>query len=130
MCFVHDPQYQKVSFTPALRAFRGNHRVMRWRDGATAGEIVAGGKGAGDMLDQLNLPSGIALEWGGDMLIVDTGNHRVMRWREGSTAGEIVAGGKGAGNMLDQLCMPNPRNPCPFEIIESGRNCVITRTRY
>jgi len=31
-----------------------NHRIMRWRFGATEGELVAGGNGVGDALNQLN----------------------------------------------------------------------------
>ena len=39
-----------------------NNRVVRWRAGAREGEVVAGGNGSGDRLDQLSRPWGTAVE--------------------------------------------------------------------
>ena len=58
-----------------------NHRVIRWRAGARVGEMVAGGNGRGDRLDQLDWPTGIAVERDSAVLVVDKNNHRVVRWR-------------------------------------------------
>lgn len=84
-----------------------NHRVLRWTAGAQHGDIIAGGKGAGGRLDQLNYPRGVAIEHSGDVLIADTLNHRVVRWRRGAMRGEVVAGGEGPGYRIDQLNSPN-----------------------
>ncbi|CAF4614209.1 unnamed protein product, partial [Rotaria socialis] len=36
----------------------GNHRIMQWKNGDTTnGQVVAGGKGEGNGLHQLNLPT-------------------------------------------------------------------------
>ena len=40
---------------------KSGNRVTRWRRGSSHGEVVAGGKGRGDNLDQLNGPLGILL---------------------------------------------------------------------
>jgi len=82
-----------------------NHRVMKWRFGATEGELFAGGNGQGSALNQLNMPSGITVD-GDSLLISDTINHRVVRWRFGSTEGEIVFGGNGQGSTLKHMIFP------------------------
>ena len=50
---------------------------MRWRFGATEGELIAGGNGHGDALNQLYFPTDIAVD-SDTLLIADTGNNRVM----------------------------------------------------
>jgi hypothetical protein len=40
---------------------KSGNRVTRWRPGSSHGEVMAGGKGRGDNLDQLNGPLGILL---------------------------------------------------------------------
>ena len=74
-----------------------NNRVVRWAVGSEVGEVVAGGNGRGDRLDQLNRPGSVALERDGAVLVADTENHRVVRWRTGAREGEVVAGGNGQG---------------------------------
>ena len=69
-----------------------NHRVVRWREAAREGEVVAGGNGAGNRLDQLQKPGDVAVERDGAMLVVDTFNHRVVRWRAASREGEVSHG--------------------------------------
>ena len=49
-------------------------RVVRWRAGGVAREVVAG-NGQGDGLDQLDTPTGIAVERDGAVLVADYGNH-------------------------------------------------------
>ena len=36
-----------------------NHRVVRWVPGARHGEVVAGGRGQGSRVEQLNKPVGL-----------------------------------------------------------------------
>ena len=79
---------------------------MRWRFGATEGELIGGGNGKGSALNQLNNPVGITID-GDSILIADSANNRVMRWRFGATEGELVAGGNGLGSALNQLYCPH-----------------------
>jgi len=90
-----------------LVADSANHRVVRWTVSSQQGEVIAGGRGAGDRLDQLNCPRGVLVERSGDVLIADTLNHRVVRWRRGARRGEIIAGGAGQGYRRNQLDNPN-----------------------
>lgn len=87
----------------------GNHRVVRWarQSKECKGEVVAGGRGKGSGLHQLNYPRGIAYdEYTGAILVSDTLNHRVMRWFAGDSKGEVIAGGRGQGCRVDQLNKP------------------------
>ena len=62
-------------------ADRKNHRIVAWKVGATTGEILAGGKGAGNQLDQLNEPTDVIVDRETDsLLICEGGNRRLMRW--------------------------------------------------
>ena len=60
ICDICDPQFHargvsgQVWEHESQQTFDG---VMRLREGSTAGEIVAGGNGAGNMLDQLCMPN-------------------------------------------------------------------------
>ncbi|CAF4939741.1 unnamed protein product, partial [Rotaria socialis] len=71
-----------------------NHRIMQWKNGDTTnGQVVAGGKGAGNGLHQLDRPSDVLIDKETDSLIIcDWGNDRVLRWslRSGTTQGEIL----------------------------------------
>ncbi|CAF3396479.1 unnamed protein product, partial [Rotaria socialis] len=70
-----------------------NHRVMQWKNGDTTnGQVVAGGNGAGNGLNQLDHPTDVLIDKETDSLIIcDYGNRRVVRWfhRSGTTQGEI-----------------------------------------
>eukprot|EP00929_Paragymnodinium_shiwhaense_P113017 TRINITY_DN81282_c0_g1_i1.p1 TRINITY_DN81282_c0_g1~~TRINITY_DN81282_c0_g1_i1.p1 ORF type:complete len:308 (+),score=53.57 TRINITY_DN81282_c0_g1_i1:90-1013(+) len=97
-----------------------NHRIMRFMPGgAKEGICIAGGKGAGAGLDQLNHPRGLIVDYGcrfgvvpdeegnrRDLLIADTDNHRVVRWKWDARLGEVVCGGQGPGPGLNQLHGP------------------------
>ncbi|CAF3395698.1 unnamed protein product [Rotaria socialis] len=67
---------------------------MQWKNGDTTnGQVVAGGKGEGNGLHQLNGPTDVLTDKETDSLIVcDYGNRRVVRWsrRSGTTQGEIL----------------------------------------
>ncbi|CAF4255640.1 unnamed protein product, partial [Rotaria sordida] len=59
--------------------------------GATNGQVIAGGNGQGNRLDQLDRPTDVLIDKETDSLIIcDTG--RVVRWsrRSGTTQGEIL----------------------------------------
>jgi len=73
-------------------ADRSNHRIIKWKEGATSGEVVAGGNGQGDRNDQLNRPVNIIIDKETDSLIIcDYGNKRVVRWpRQNGTEGETI----------------------------------------
>ncbi|CAF1116229.1 unnamed protein product [Rotaria sordida] len=64
---------------------------MQWKMGDTNGQVVAGGNGQGNRLDQLHEPTDVLIDKETDSLIIcDTG--RVVRWsrRSGTTQGEIL----------------------------------------
>ncbi|CAF2067032.1 unnamed protein product [Rotaria magnacalcarata] len=71
-----------------------NDRILQWKKGDTTnGQVVAGGKGTGKKLHQLNIPTDVLIDKETDSLIIcDPGNLRVVRWsrRSGTTQGEIL----------------------------------------
>ncbi|CAF5161654.1 unnamed protein product, partial [Rotaria magnacalcarata] len=71
-----------------------NHRVMQWKNGDTTnGQVVAGDKGAGNGLNQLNGPTDVLIDKETDSLIIcDAEKERVVRWsrRSGTTQGEVL----------------------------------------
>ncbi|CAF1189844.1 unnamed protein product [Rotaria sordida] len=67
-------------------------RIVQWKTGDTNGQVVAGGNGEGNRLDQLNDPTDVLIDKAMDSLIIcDKKNQRVVRWsrRSGTTQGEI-----------------------------------------
>ncbi|CAF1389530.1 unnamed protein product, partial [Rotaria sordida] len=70
-----------------------NHRIVQWKIGDTKGQVVAGGKGKGNRLNQLNGPTDVLIDKETNSFIIcDYGNRRVVRWshRSGTTQGEIL----------------------------------------
>ena len=67
-----------------------NHRVTKWNRGASSGELVAGGKGAGNENDQLNNPTDIVVDKDGTMYISDTENQRIQKWFHNAQSGETI----------------------------------------
>jgi sugar lactone lactonase YvrE len=65
---------------------------MEWKNGATNGQVVAGGNGQGNRTDQLSNPTDVIVDEENDSLIIcDYGNKRVARWpRQNGTVGEIL----------------------------------------
>ncbi|CAF1592628.1 unnamed protein product, partial [Adineta steineri] len=84
----------------------GKNEVRRWKEGDTKGELVAGGNGHGNQLNQLSDPTFIFVDDDYSLYISDYGNDRVMKWTKGAKEGIIVAGGNGLGNSLKQLSFP------------------------
>ncbi|CAM4807889.1 unnamed protein product [Rotaria magnacalcarata] len=87
--FIDDDQ------TVVIADFR-NHRIMQWKNGDTTnGQVVAGGNGQGNGLNQLDGPTDVLIDKETDSLIIcDYYNFRVVRWsrRNGTTQGEILIG--------------------------------------
>ncbi|CAF1095262.1 unnamed protein product [Didymodactylos carnosus] len=75
------------------------------------GEIVAGGNGKGDALNQLSYPIGIFIDRsekdGAPLYIVDMSNHRVLKYAKGASEGQIILGGQGKGGENNQLHNPH-----------------------
>ncbi|CAF1001271.1 unnamed protein product [Adineta steineri] len=83
-----------------------NNEVRRWKQGDTKGELVAGGNGDGNHLNQLDGSSYIFVDKDCSLYISDVHNHRVMKWKKDAKEGIIVAGGNGRGGSLKQLYYP------------------------
>ena len=83
-----------------------NHRIQRWKPGATVGITAAGGNGFGDGQSQLEEPGKIDIDSQGNLYIADTGNNRIQKWEYGGLSGTTVAGGNGLGKGLNQLHNP------------------------
>jgi sugar lactone lactonase YvrE len=69
-----------------------NHRIVEWKYGATKGQVVAGGNGEGNRMDQLNRPGNVIVDKKTNSLIIaDQGNNRVVRWsRENDPNPQII----------------------------------------
>ncbi|CAF5191951.1 unnamed protein product, partial [Rotaria magnacalcarata] len=68
--------------------------------------IVAGGRGRGAALNQLNNPTYIFVDQQQNVYVSERGNHRVTKWEKGASHGTVVAGGHGQGKMLTQVSQP------------------------
>ncbi|CAF2128100.1 unnamed protein product [Rotaria magnacalcarata] len=69
-----------------------NHRIMQWKNGDTAnGQVVFGGNGEEDGLNQLKYPTDVLIDKETESLII-CDEKRVVRWshRSGTTQGEIL----------------------------------------
>ncbi|CAF0862226.1 unnamed protein product [Adineta steineri] len=84
------------------------NEVRRWKMGEynNEGVLVAGVKGKGKQLNQLNTPTFIFVDEDQSVYVSDQENHRVMKWRKGAKKGTVVAGGNGQGENLNQLSCP------------------------
>ncbi|CAF1264617.1 unnamed protein product [Adineta ricciae] len=82
------------------------HEVRRWKIGERQGNLVAGGHGQGNRLNQLDCPTFIFVDDEQSVYVSDRDNHRVMKWRKGAREGTVIAGGKSGGSHLSQLSSP------------------------
>ena len=73
-------------------ADQSNHRIVKWKSGATSGQVVAGGNQQGSGAHQLSNPYDVIIDKERDSLIIcDTSNQRVIRWPcQNGTSGEII----------------------------------------
>ncbi len=69
-----------------------NNRIVEWKFGANNGQVVAGGNGEGNRMDQLNYPTDVVLNKKNDSIIIcDRENRRVMQWsRRNGTKGQTI----------------------------------------
>jgi uncharacterized protein (DUF427 family) len=105
-----------------------NHRVMKWTQGAAAGEIVAGGNGAGSELHQLSYPCAVAV-YSGAYYVADRSNNRIVRWAYGATAGAVVSGiGYSGGDFLYNPQGVHVRNDGVILASSEGTNRVFSFT--
>ncbi|CAF1168719.1 unnamed protein product [Adineta steineri] len=73
---IHDADEQMIYI-----ADLGNHRIMEWKCSTNTGQVVAGGNGQGNRMDQLDRPTNVIIDKMDDSLIIsDWGNSRVVRW--------------------------------------------------
>ena len=71
----------------------GNDCIVEWKIDASNGKVIAGGRGQGDRLDQLNYPIDVLIDKETNSLFIADGwNRRVVRWsrRQGTTQGEMI----------------------------------------
>ncbi|CAF0908801.1 unnamed protein product [Rotaria sordida] len=83
----------------------GNHRVLKWVEGAKQGIVVAGGQGYGNGFGQSSYPKGIVVDQLGTVYVADYFN-RIMRWPKGATQGSVIVGGNGKGEQSNRLTWP------------------------
>jgi sugar lactone lactonase YvrE len=69
-----------------------NHRIVEWKYDAKNGQVVAGGNGEGNQMNQLDYPTDVIVDEKNDSLIIcDQGNSRVVRWpRRNGTNGRTI----------------------------------------
>ncbi len=70
----------------------GNDCIFQWKFGVKMGQVVAGGNGKGNQMDQFNGPTDVIMDKKTDSLIIcDHSNSRVVRWpRRNGTNGETI----------------------------------------
>ncbi|CAF0769601.1 unnamed protein product [Adineta steineri] len=83
-----------------------NHEVRRYKQGDSEGELVAGGRGKGDHLSQLDSPTFIFIDEDDSLYISDEQNNRVMKWKKGAKEGIIVTVGNDEGDRCLGLSEP------------------------
>ena len=68
----------------------GNGRVVKWKQDALSGQVIAGGNGEGNHSDQLALPRYVTVDNEGTLFITEYTNKRVNRWKKNAQQGEII----------------------------------------
>ncbi|CAF3676986.1 unnamed protein product [Rotaria sordida] len=84
--FIDDDQTMVI-------ADNGNNRIVQWKVGGKHGKVMAGDRGPGNRLDQLNQPTDVIIDKATDSLIIcDGDNRRLLRWsrRNDTNQGEIL----------------------------------------
>jgi sugar lactone lactonase YvrE len=80
----------------------GVNSVTKW----PSNQIVAGGNGEGNALNQLSEPYHLFVDGDQTVFVADRYVHRVMKWPVGAKEGIVVAGGNGEGFGVHQLNKP------------------------
>jgi sugar lactone lactonase YvrE len=86
---------------------------------------VAGGNGGGNAVNQLNFPTGVAIDSAGNIYVADGFNHQIQKWAPGASFGTTVAGGNGQGSAVNQL-----NNPSGVAIDAVGNIYVADRNNH
>ena len=71
----------------------GNNRIIKWRIGASNGNIVAGRNQSGNSSELLSYPVDVVVDGNGTMYISDFSNHRIQQWFQGASSGQTVLTG-------------------------------------
>ena len=105
---------------------------MQYHKNDTEGTVLAGGKGSGNRLDQLNQPMNFVVDKSADNLIIcDHGNRRVVRWsrRNNSEQGEVLLDNiRCSGLALDEesnLYVSNTQNHDVRRYLPGDRNGTV-----
>lgn len=77
------------------------HEVRRYQIGEKNGTVVAGGRGRGSALNQLNQPTYVFVDQQQTVYVSDTWNHRVMKWKKDATEGIVAVRGSSRGLYVD-----------------------------
>jgi hypothetical protein len=84
-----------------------NHRIQKWKSGASYGTTVAGGS-FGNGSSQLSFPNGVFVDLTGNIYISDYNNNRVQKWEPGATTGTTVAGDASGASGSDSTQLNGP----------------------
>ena len=69
----------------------GNHRIVKWKCGASRGRVMAGGKGRGKNQNQLNYPTDVIVDREKSYLITsDSDNRRLVQWSHSNGSMEKI----------------------------------------
>lgn len=89
-----------------------NHRVQKWKAGATSGVTVAGGNGNAYQLNpgtnisnpnQLSYPNDVYVDKDLNIYISASNDARIQKWELNALSGLTVAGGNGQGSSSNQF---------------------------
>jgi sugar lactone lactonase YvrE len=82
-----DDDYQSIYIADSR-----NHRIVKWKYNENNGQLVAGGNGQGNRMDQLSSPTDVIFDKKNDSLIIcDKENRRIVRWsRQNNKIGQIL----------------------------------------
>jgi hypothetical protein len=89
-----------------------NHRIQKWKPGATSGITVAGGNGNAYEINpgtnisnqnQLSFPNDVYVDKDLNIFISSSNDARIQKWELNSITGITVAGGNGQGSSSNQF---------------------------
>ena len=85
-------EVQNFTITPdgSVYVVDSLERVWRFAAGATIGEIIAGGNGAGPAPNQFSFALDVAVHSSGDVYVADANNGRIQLWEEGVPHPDLI----------------------------------------
>lgn len=104
------------------------HEVRQWKRREEDDNLIAGGNGQGDHVNQFNNPAYIFVDENDSLYVSDWLNHRVMKWKKNAKEGIVVAGGNGQGSNLSQLSCPEGIIVDSFDhiyIVDAGNDRIM-----